>query len=210
MGELAIYGEHATADHATCRIPMIIRWPGKTRAGSVNSGLHYNLDLLPTLAELLGQPALREWDGMSYAPAILTGRDSGRESLVISQCAHVCQRSVRFGPWLYMRTYHDGYHLFPAEMLFNVDNDPHERHDLAPSRPALCREGAARLATWHQSMMETMPAGYDVDPLWTVMKEGGPEHARGQLSRFCRRLQTTGRGAAIPELKRRHPGEWAK
>ncbi|MFD2878383.1 sulfatase-like hydrolase/transferase [Paenibacillus rhizoplanae] len=28
MGELGIYGEHGTADQGTCRIPMIIRYPG--------------------------------------------------------------------------------------------------------------------------------------------------------------------------------------
>ena len=28
MGELGIYSEHGTADEATCRIPLIIKWPG--------------------------------------------------------------------------------------------------------------------------------------------------------------------------------------
>jgi arylsulfatase A-like enzyme len=52
-GELGIYAEHATADQGTCRIPMIIRWPGMRR-GIVDNGLHYHLDLLPTLADMLG------------------------------------------------------------------------------------------------------------------------------------------------------------
>ena len=68
---------------------------------------------------------------------------------MISQCAHVCQRGVRWGDWLYMRTYHDGYHLFPDEMLFNVRADPHEQHDLAATRPDLCGEGARLLEAWH-------------------------------------------------------------
>jgi choline-sulfatase len=207
MGELGIYGEHATADHATCRIPMIVRWPGGA-SGHVDTGLHYNLDLAPTLAELFGRPPVPSWDGRSYAATIGTGAGSGRDSLVISQCAHVCQRSVRVGPWLYMRTYHDGFHLFPDEMLFNVEDDPHEQHNLAAERPDVCKDAVYILNQWHDDMMKTMPRGYDADPLWTVMKEGGPAHARGELRAYCERLAATGRGHAIAELERRHPREF--
>ncbi len=204
MGELGIYSEHGTADHITCRIPMIIKWPG-CKAGHVDKGLHYNLDLAPTLAELLGMKKKDTWDGQSYAPAILESRECGREYLVLSQCAHVCQRSVRFGPWIYIRTYHDGYHLFPDEMLFNLDEDPHEQNDLADSRPDICREAVYYLNQWHDSMMKTMDS--DVDPLWTVIREGGPHHAQGHLKEYLKYLEETGRGYAIPELMRRHPGE---
>ena len=158
LGELGLYGEHGTADNITCRIPLIIRWPGGAQ-GSVDKGLHYNLDLGPTLAELLGRPAKPHWDGESFAPTITRRADRGREYLVISQGCHVCQRSVRWGDWLYMRTYHDGYHLFPAEMLYNLADDPHEQHDLAAARPDLCAQGLRYLTEWHDQMMATMPAG---------------------------------------------------
>ncbi|MFA4944606.1 MAG: sulfatase [Lentisphaeria bacterium] len=209
LGELGIYAEHATADHATCRIPMIIRWPGM-KQGHVDRGLHYNLDLLPTLAEQFATPPNRLWDGQSYLPALRTGADCGRGQLVLSQCAHVCQRAVRFGDWLYLRTIHDGYHLFPQEMLFNLATDPHEQHDLAAARPAVCADAARRLLNWHDEMMRTMPFGYEADPLWTVIREGGPEHARGRLPAYCQRLAATGRGWAVAELKRRHPDEFAR
>lgn len=207
MGELGLYGEHATADYATCRIPMIIRWPGG-RQGHIDTGLHYNLDLAPTLAELLGRPSVPAWDGQSYAPAITDGKECGRDYLVLSQCAHTCQRSVRFGDWIYIRTYHDFFHLWPEEMLFNVRTDPHEQRNVAAQHPEVCREATYYLQEWHSRMMQTMPRGYDVDPLWTVMKEGGPFHARGHLKSYCEYLEKTGRGWAIPELKRRHPREF--
>jgi len=206
QGELGIYGEHGTADQITCRVPLIVKWPG-CKAGHADGGMNYNLDLAPTLAELLGCKAQPCWDGRSFAPALMQGVDAGRDQLVVSQCAHVCQRSVRFGDFIYLRTYHDGYHLFPKEMLFNVQDDPHEQHDLAPSRPDLCQEGAARLLAWHDEMMATSVS--NVDPMWTVMREGGPFHARGRLKEYCNYLEKTGRSWAIPELKRRHPGEFA-
>ena len=132
QGELGIYGEHATADYVTTRIPMIVRWPGG-KAGHVDTGMHYNLDLQPTLADLLGASHQPRWDGKSFAPAITDGAECGQDYLVVSQCAHVCQRGVRFGDYMYIRTYHDGFHLFPQEMLFDVKNDPHEQHNLAGS-----------------------------------------------------------------------------
>ncbi|KKO55330.1 sulfatase family protein [Paenibacillus sp. DMB20] len=207
MGELGIYGEHGTADQATCRIPMIIRWPGLQK-GIADASFHYHLDLLPTVAELLNVEPMKSWDGSSYADSLRSGKPAGRDYLVVSQCAHVCQRSVRFGDWLYIRTYHDGYHLFDKEMLFNLSKDIHEQNNLAHERRDLCKEAVYLLNEWHDHMMETMK--FDVDPLWTVIREGGPYHAKGHLPMYIERLKMTGREHAVPELMRRHPREFAR
>jgi choline-sulfatase len=205
QGELGIYGEHGTADQITCRVPLIVRWPG-CQAGTVDDTLHYNADLAPTLAELCGQPARPIWDGISMAGNLRGAAPSSHPHLVFSQCAHVCQRSVRWDDYLYIRSYHDGFHLFPEEQVFNLKDDPHEQVNLAVQHPELCREAVWRLNEWHDRMMKTMP--YDTDPLWTVIQEGGPLHARGKLAKYCERLEATERGWAVPELKRRHPREF--
>ncbi|MFI4912658.1 MAG: sulfatase [Sedimentisphaeraceae bacterium JB056] len=207
IGELGLYAEHGTADNITCRIPMIIRWPGRVKAGEVD-GLHLNIDLAPTMADMLNQPPHPNWEGRSFSQTLTDGEDTGYDDIVISQCAHVCQRSVRWDDWLYMRTYHDGYHLFPQEMLYNIKEDPHEQNDLASRHPELCREGVWRLMKWHDEMMATQPFGYTEDPMWTVISEGGPFHAKGHLHDYCNRLEATGRGWAVPILKQRHPYEF--
>jgi arylsulfatase A-like enzyme len=207
-GELGVYAEHATADHATCRIPMIIRWPGK-KQGHVDNGLHYNLDLAPTLADLLGVDKPDLWDGQSYAPALTGGADCGRDCLVISQCAHVCQRSVRWGDWLWMKTWHDGFRLFDDEMLFNLKDDPRETNNMAEANPELCNEARDIYERWQKEMMASLPKGTK-DPLHIVLEEGGPYHARGALKEhhYIERLQQTGRGEHLAELKKRHPREF--
>lgn len=206
--ELGLYAEHGTADYATCRIPMIIRWPG-CRRRHVDRGLHYNLDLGPTLAGLMRFKAPALWEGQSYAAAVTDGGDCGRDYLVLSQCAHVCQRSVRWGDYIWIRTWHDGFHLFDNEMLFNIKTDPHETANLAPESPVLCEEARRIYETWHKQMVETMPAGYE-DPMEIVLEEGGPYHARGMIKAtgYDRRLKTTGRGEYVAELKKRHPQEF--
>ena len=206
MGELGIYAEHGTADFPTCRIPMIIKYPGGAK-GVTDSGLHYNIDLLPTMAELLNVPVKEEWDGKSYAATVKNGAAAGQESLVLSQMAHVCQRSARFGDWLYMRTYHDGYHLFEKEMLFNVALDPHETEDVKAAHPEICQKGAKIILDWQDEMM--MKSAYTEDPLWRVMKENGPFHAWPEnltRSRYLERLEATGRGEGARILRgRRYP-----
>lgn len=205
LGELGIYPDHQVTDYATARIPMIFKWPG-CKEQHVDEGLHYNLDLGPTIAELLDADPPEIWDGESYAKTITDGEDCGREYLVLSQCAHTCMRSVRFGPWLYMRFYHDCFRLYPREMLFNIEEDPHETANLAENRKDVSMQATYHLHEWHDDMMMSMDC--DTDPLWTVMKEGGPYHARGTLKDYCERLEKTGREAKVEQLKKRYPQEF--
>ncbi len=201
MGELGIYSEHGTADHATCRIPFIIKWPDGMKNHS-DHGLHYSLDLLPTMADLLGVKKSQSWDGESYRETVLSGKDQGRNSLVISQMAHVCQRSARFGEWLYMRTYHDGFHLFDKEMLYQISTDPYEQNDVKTEYPEQCAEGAKIILDWQDEQM--FKSSYVVDPLWTVMKEGGPFHTWNHLEDYLQRLEVTGRAEGANALKERY------
>jgi len=205
LGELGIYAEHGTADQSTSKIPMIIRWPGMS-SGLIDDGLHYNLDLLPTLAEILGIKPFPEWDGQSYASTLFEGKVWGHKYLILSQCAHVCQRSVRFDQWLYIRTYHDGFHLFSNEMLFDLENDPHEQFNLASKYPEICRQAVYYLNHWHDGMMKTIDSA--VDPLWLVLREGGPYHTLGALEPYCKSLEGSDREWAIEEYKRKYPKEF--
>lgn len=204
QGELGIYGEHGTADLATTRVPYIVKWPGKG-GGTVYEGLQYNLDMAPTFAELLDFEASDLWDGQSFASAFDSNFE-GREYLVVSQCAHVCQRAVRFENWMYIRTYHCGFHGFPKEMLFDVVEDSHEQNDVASKHPDVCDKALRYLSEWHDEQMASMP--YDNDPIWTVMKEGGPYHTRGRLKSFCERLERTGRREVAKTLRERYPTQY--
>jgi arylsulfatase A-like enzyme len=205
LGELNSYAEHGTSDNITHRIPMIIRIPGK-KGNHVDRGLHYNLDLSATLAEIIGASPRKGWQGRSYSKALTEGGECGRDYLVLSQCAHSAMRSVRFGDWIYIRSIHDFYHLYPREMLFNIKDDPHEEHDLSGKHPEICGRAARMLMEWQENQMLGNPD--DRDPLWTVMREGGPMHSKGRLKEYCERLNRTGRGKFVKDLKEKYPGEF--
>ena len=200
LGELGLYAEHGTADNITCRIPMIVKWPGCARG--VDKELHYSLDLAPTLCDMLNVKPSEWWDGQSYVDTLRTGAPQGRDSLVVSQMAHVCQRSARFDDYIYIRTVHDGFHLFDREMLFNIVEDPHEEHDLAAERPDLCAKGARIIMDWQEDQM--IKSDTDVDPMWTVMRENGPYHTWGALDGYIERLENTGRHEAAVQLRAKY------
>lgn len=218
LGENGEYSEHGAADYPTTHIPLIMKWPGAPTDKKV-AGLHYNVDLLPTLIELLGDPVKTPinpdmfevgeplYDGISFAKNLLEGCDGGREYLVVSQCAHVCQRAVRFDDYLYIRTYHDGYHLHEDEMLFCVKEDPFQLENLVDKQPELCWKGAYLMEKWHTNNMMKMVYNNQIDPLWTVIAEGGPYHTRGHLKEYMNRLRHTDRGWAARKLAKRHPRE---
>jgi len=199
QGELNVYGDHQTADDITCRVPLLVRWPGLAQP-RVDHALHYQVDFAATTVELLGGRVPELWDGRSFAEAFRRQEESGRESLVVSQCAWSCQRAVRWGPWIMVRTYDDGLKDFPEIMLFNLDEDPHETTNLADERPDVVARCLGLLEHWHGEMMAT--AQDAIDPLWTVMREGGPYHTRGKLEQYCRHLEATDRAHHAETLEK--------
>jgi arylsulfatase A-like enzyme len=207
MGELNVWGDHQTADHATCRVPLVVRWP-PTTASRVDRSLHYQFDWGATLIELAGGSVPANWDGTSFAAAFRDDREAGRDHLVLSQCAHAAQRSVRFHvegeAYLYLRSYHDGYKMVEPVMLFNLTRDPHERKDLTEERPDVVGRAAELLDGWHAASMRA--GSTNVDPLMTVLREG-PLHVRGSLPRYLRCLRATGRAHHANRLAERHAGE---
>jgi arylsulfatase A-like enzyme len=190
QGELNVYGDHHTADTITSRVPCILKWPGL--APSVDDGLHYQGDVAATMLGLLGMDTPAGWDFAGFADNLKADKPSGRDYLVVSQCAWACQRSVVHDNWLMMRTYDTGLKAFPSVMLFDTDADPHLEHNLADQKTDVTVRLQHKLDEWHDEMMATSEIG--IDPMKTVLSEGGPYHTRSALETYTERLRATGRG----------------
>ncbi|MFZ0659768.1 MAG: sulfatase [Candidatus Binataceae bacterium] len=204
LGELGIYCDHHTADECVSHLPMVLKWPG-LGAGRVERGMHYQIDIAATILQLLGARVPADSDGVGFAAELRAKAPSGREYLVLSHGAWTAQRAVRFGDHIAIRTYHDGYHGFPALMMFDLKRDPHETHDLAPEHPELAAEAMAKLEQWHAEQMARSWNG--IDPIWTVLREGGPWHVRGHLREYLERLRETGRAEWADRLATEHRQE---
>ncbi len=205
QGELSVYGDHQTADHVTNRVPMIVRHPkGLGGRGRVDDGLYYQFDVCATFLEICGIAVPESWDAKSFYKDFAAEKSGGRDYLVVSNCAWSCQRSVRWGDWIMVKSYHTGLKNYPEKMLFNLKDDPHETLDLAEKLPDKVDFALARLEEWTSSEMKR--SFRDVDPLWTVVREGGPHHASFKsktYSDYLERLRKTGREWAAEDLEKR-------
>ena len=177
--------------------------------GRVDSALHYHFDWAATLIEMLGGSVPGNWDGRPFTQAFQAGQSQGRDFLVVSQGAWSCQRGVRFSSqgedYFCLRTYHDGYKMVEPVMLFNLTRDPHEQEDLSAQRPDLVGQAMRMLADWEREMMLTSQT--NVDPMMTVLREGGSHHTQGCLPAYLERLRATGREHHAERLARLHPDE---
>jgi len=130
------------------RIPFIARWPGKIEAGSESDALVSNVDLLATVAALVGRKLGPDEgpDSFNLLPA-LTGRSGTqvRDHLLIAPLRRT-HLSLRQGDWLYTGAQgaggfsqtHVGDHGFggPAATLFTKEvNSDIENGKIKPDAP---------------------------------------------------------------------------
>ena len=118
----------------------------------------------------------------------------GREHLVLSHGAWTAQRAVRTGDWLYLRTWHDGFHGLPEQLLFDLATDPHERARPRGDQPDVCAT-RPRPSWWPGGTPAWRDSPTGVDPLDTVL-DGGRSVARPRPPPRVRRTPARDRTAA--------------
>jgi arylsulfatase A-like enzyme len=199
MGEQGVYGDHVCAGEAVHNVPMIVRWPGNNVANRQFDDLVYNVDFHPTLCNLLDIPVPSGWDGESFAAAIRGEDWSGRDYLVWDHALYSCQRAVRTPDWLFIRTYHPGLFSFAEQMLFDMENDPHQASNLAMERPDICAQMDYLMQNWLHDQVGHH--GSQPDPLAEVVKTGPFKYV--QLEPWISRLHGKGRSREADEILNR-------
>jgi len=112
----------------TCRVPMIISWPGMKHRGETAEGLAESIDLYPTLAELAGLQGPKELQGKSMTP-LLANPSGAFKPAVFTQLSHrqFSGRAVRTARWRYVE-WNEGK---AGVELYDHDADPREFKNLA-------------------------------------------------------------------------------
>jgi arylsulfatase A-like enzyme len=129
------------------RVPLLVRWPAKVRAGSITQQTAMNMDFLPTFLDIAGArpDSRRSPDGESLLPTL---RDAGRvhdRTLFWRYHAHA-QGAVRRGQYKYLR-------IENKEFLFDVVADPQERGNLGKRQQAIFEELRQAWTKWDASML---------------------------------------------------------
>ncbi|UCD56268.1 MAG: sulfatase-like hydrolase/transferase, partial [Candidatus Hydrogenedentota bacterium] len=146
--------EKVTNWEGAFRVPMLVRWPGKIKAGSVSNEIMSHLDWVPTLMAAAGDPDIKEklkkghsaagkrfkvhLDGYNFLPH-LTGKEEKsprKEFLYFNDDAELT--ALRYNRWKLVfleqraegqAVWRDPYFALRAPKLFDLRMDPFERAD---------------------------------------------------------------------------------
>jgi len=120
------------------RVPMIARWPGRIKAGSVSNHVSAFWDFLPTCCELVGVKAPEGIDGISMVPTLLgrPGEQREHEFLYWEFHEQGKRQAVRMGDWKGIRQNVAKNPDGPIE-LYNLKNDIGEKNNVAVRHPGI-------------------------------------------------------------------------
>lgn len=133
------------------RVPALVRWPGKVRAGAKLGQVMSVIDVFPTLAAAAGVAvkAKHPLDGRNLWPALTSGRpiDRGELFFAVDSGERTHYAAYR-GPWKLVRETAGSSGGPARDWLFRIADDPREAADIAEQNPQVVRDLAARLEKW--------------------------------------------------------------
>lgn len=134
-------GQKGSVWEGGIRVPALVRWGERIKPGQEIRTPVINMDLLPTIAGLLGfRHRLNHVDGVDIRELLFEGKPIQRDLF----WKFNKQSAIRSGDWK----------LVNRTELFNLRVDPSERHDLAEKHPDIVQELQRR----YQQIENTLPA----------------------------------------------------
>jgi arylsulfatase A-like enzyme/cytochrome c-type biogenesis protein CcmH/NrfG len=133
-------GDHGEQEHglflydSTIRVPLVIKLPGERRGGARVSTPVEEIDLVPTVLDLIGAPRAADMHGRSLR-GLLDG--TGKTLPPAGFYAEALYGRYHYG-WSELYALTDARYRYikaPRPELYDLDRDPAELTNLAPERP---------------------------------------------------------------------------
>lgn len=179
-------GYKAEAWEGGHRVPFIVRWPGKVQPGTISSQTLCSVDIMATLAGVLGAslPANAGEDSVSLLP-LLRGEDVAVHEAVVHQSA-LGVFAIREGKWKLIfagtpgsDSSDDPAGATPKVMLYDLANDPGETTDLQAKEPEVAARLTVRMEQYLANGRSTPGASQQNDVAIKLYKASGPGRKRG-------------------------------
>lgn len=151
------------------RVPLLIKWPGVTKAGSASEEPVINVDLYPTLLEMTGIPQPEQYllDGASLVSLLKDPQSQLKTRALFWHFPVYLQKDqgmqqrfrttpvsvIRQGDWKLLEFFEDG-HL----ELYNTRFDISETMNLADRHPEKTKELATALRAWQKRVRAAIPS----------------------------------------------------
>jgi arylsulfatase len=124
-----------TGFEGALRVPFVIRWPGKIKAGDSSDEIVHAMDLFPTLAKIVGGtvPNDRVIDGIDMSDFFLGKTEkSGREGFIVYMGNDIF--AVKWRNWKLHFKEQDAWNgemiTYTMPRLYNLYNDPQEKDNV--------------------------------------------------------------------------------
>jgi arylsulfatase A-like enzyme len=144
------------------RVPLIVRWPGVTKAASVCRTPVVSMDFHPTLAVAAGvdisSEEQSELEGVDIGPLLRGERKVDRDAIFFHYPNYAWHRSnrlggaVRAGKYKLIERFDDG-----SLELYDLSADLSERKNLSDEMPQLAAKLRDRLVKWRSDVGAAMP-----------------------------------------------------
>jgi arylsulfatase A-like enzyme len=120
------------------RVPTIVTWPAKIKAGSTSDHPSVLYDYFATVCDILGVESPYPTDGISYYPALTEKPQQKHDYLYWEFPGYGGQQAIRMGNWKGFKK-----NLFKgpsAIELYDLTQDPKELNDLAAEHPEMVKK----------------------------------------------------------------------
>lgn len=180
-------------------VSLIVKYPGNPSQGGVVDALVSQIDVFPTICDIIGVDKPDHLQGYSFLPILKREQAKIREQVyseVTFHAAYEPQRAVRTERYKLIELYceHDNYvpaniddsvskdFLMESEllkqrrdkvMLFDLHHDPTERNNLAehPDYQGIKQELLAKLEQWMKETDDPLLAGYVQRPQGAIVNK---------------------------------------
>jgi N-acetylglucosamine-6-sulfatase len=135
------YGEHGLSEERrlayeeSIRLPLLVRYPKRVKAGLTPDALALTIDLAPTILELAGAGPAPSVDGRSLVPFLRGERPEWRSSFVVEYWSDIVFPRVSHMGYDAVRTRRHKYvryrELSGMDELYDLEADPFELDNLA-------------------------------------------------------------------------------
>jgi arylsulfatase A-like enzyme len=136
------------------RVPLVAHWPAGMAAsakGKVSALTNLTMDWTATMVAAAGASAAsdHDFDGISLLPALQDPQWTV-DRPVFWRMKHRSQKAMRSGQWKYLS-------VDTNEYLFDIENDPRERANVAQLHPQQFAEMKAQWQAWSETMPPIPP-----------------------------------------------------
>ena len=183
-------GTKNTTYEGGVRVPCVLRWTGTIDPKTANDEMIFIADFYSTFIMPGGADPEQERpvDGMDMTDTIFAGKPTPRDEIIFDVAGCVRLPTIRKGKWKLM-----------GEELYNIEDDPYEKKDLAKEKPGIVIALKRRLA---EAAAERPP----LPRVDLLMSPAQPwvyrEKSNANVPDWVKR--------AVMEVRKTQPKEWAE